>query len=195
MTVAGHPAPRSDCTAGACLHRFTVAEYGRMKELGILASTDPVELLKGFICIKMDYGPPYEVPVGIPPEVLVEAARLPGVPLRRFTVGEYDRMGEGGVFRPDLRHELAEGWVVDKMVHNPRHDSCVQRLAKSLSRLIGESGKSACSPRYPSMMAGRSRTWRWSLDPWAVMTRTIRCQLTSLFWSRLRTAPWPTTAQ
>lgn len=138
MTVAAHPISRSASAPGALLHRFTVTEYGRLRDLNILGSRDPVELLEGGICIKMDYGPPYEVPAGIPPEILSAQSRLPGVPLRRFSVAEYDRMVEGGVFRPDLRHELVEGWVVDKMVHNPRHDSCVQRLAKALSRLLGD---------------------------------------------------------
>jgi Uma2 family endonuclease len=49
----------------------------------------------------------------------------PALPLRRFTVDEYRRMGETGVLTKDDRVELLEGWIVQKTVHNPPHDATV----------------------------------------------------------------------
>lgn len=43
----------------------------------------------------------------------------PPFPVRRFTVGEYHRMGELGLLSEADRVELLEGWIVPKMIHNP----------------------------------------------------------------------------
>ena len=137
MTVAHRPQSPRNQSAGVRLHRFTVAEYDRITSMGILGAGEPVELIEGFIPVKMDEGPPYEVPLGIPPEALIEPEQLPGVPLRRFAVREYDRMVQAGILPGELKHELVEGWVVEKMVHNPRHDSALQRLAKALAGCLG----------------------------------------------------------
>lgn len=54
-------------------------------------------------------------------------AQPPPVPLRRFTVKEYHLLGEAGILTDDDRVELLEGWIVQKMVHNPRHDATIDK--------------------------------------------------------------------
>lgn len=43
----------------------------------------------------------------------------PPLPLRRFSVEQYHRLGEMGVLTPDDRVELLEGWIVEKMKQRP----------------------------------------------------------------------------
>jgi Uma2 family endonuclease len=56
----------------------------------------------------------------------------PPVPVRRFTVPEYRRLGETGILTEDDRVELLEGWVVPKMVHNPPHDLAIELVDDAL---------------------------------------------------------------
>jgi len=60
-------------------------------------------------------------------------------PLRthNFTVDEYHRMAEAGVFHEDDRVELIDGQVVEMTPIGPRHAGCVNRLNGLLSRLGG----------------------------------------------------------
>jgi Uma2 family endonuclease len=51
----------------------------------------------------------------------------------RFTVEEYGRMGEAGVFSPDVRVELIEGEIVDMSPIGKRHAACVARLTRVLT--------------------------------------------------------------
>ena len=62
-------------------------------------------------------------------------------PLRthNFTVDEYHRMAEAGVFHEDDRVELIDGQVVEMTPIGPRHAVCVDRLNGWLSRLVGDS--------------------------------------------------------
>ncbi len=50
---------------------------------------------------------------------------IPPSALYRFSVDQYRRMIDAGVFQNGDRCELLEGWVVRKMVHNPAHDGVV----------------------------------------------------------------------
>jgi Uma2 family endonuclease len=52
-TAAQLPAPYP-------IHRFTVAQYHRMIEMGILTANDKVELLEGWIVPKMPRNPPHD---------------------------------------------------------------------------------------------------------------------------------------
>lgn len=49
---------------------------------------------------------------------------------RYFKVGEYNRMGEAGVFSEDDRVELVEGEIVEMTPIGRRHASCVGRLTE-----------------------------------------------------------------
>lgn len=50
-------------------------------------------------------------------------------PPRLFTVSEYHRMTEAGIFTEDDRLELIEGGVVAMSPIGPRHAACVKKLA------------------------------------------------------------------
>src|SRR4051812_40189587 len=55
------------------LRRFTVDEYHRMIRTGILTEDDPVELLEGWIVLKMPHNPPHDATVDQSREVLQAA--------------------------------------------------------------------------------------------------------------------------
>ena len=57
---------------------------------------------------------------------------------RRFTVGEYDRMVQAGVFREDDRVELIAGEIVEMAPIGIRHAACVRRLNRLFSRRVAE---------------------------------------------------------
>jgi Uma2 family endonuclease len=62
----------------------------------------------------------------------VEVAR------RRFTLEEYQRMGEAGILREDDRVELIDGEIVEMTPIGSRHAACVNRLNQVLQRALGE---------------------------------------------------------
>ena len=47
-----------------------------------------------------------------------------------FTVSEYERMGETGVFAPDARVELIEGEVIEMSPIGSRHAACVDLITE-----------------------------------------------------------------
>lgn len=55
----------------------------------------------------------------------------------RVTVDEYQRMGDAGVFAPDVRVELIEGEVIDMAPIGNRHATAVRRLSKLLFDALG----------------------------------------------------------
>ncbi len=57
-------------------------------------------------------------------------------PLRLFTVAEYHRMAEAGIFTEDDRVELIEGEVVAMSPIGPRHAACVKKLAALIRERI-----------------------------------------------------------
>jgi len=67
------------------------------------------------------------------------AAKPPPLFMRRFTVEEYHRMIEAGVFAHDERFELLEGWIVAKKSRNPPHDVALDKSQDAIrSRLPAE---------------------------------------------------------
>jgi len=56
----------------------------------------------------------------------------------RFTVDEYHRMGEAGIFHEDDRVELIDGQVVEMTPIGPRHAGCVKALVQILYRTAGD---------------------------------------------------------
>ena len=54
----------------------------------------------------------------------------------KFTVEEYGRMGEAGVFSPGVRVELIEGEIVDMPPIGDRHAACVGWLTRTLTLLL-----------------------------------------------------------
>ncbi len=57
---------------------------------------------------------------------------------RRFTIHEYHRMAEAGIFGEDERVELIEGEVVEMNPIGSRHANCVRNLNRILSRQAGD---------------------------------------------------------
>jgi Uma2 family endonuclease len=68
--------------------------------------------------------------VEIEHEIEVEPSR------RRFTVEEFQRMGEAGIFAPDERVELIDGEVIQMSPIGPRHIECMFALEDYLRPLM-----------------------------------------------------------
>jgi Uma2 family endonuclease len=64
------------------------------------------------------------------------AARPPALFLRRFSVEEYHRMIQAGVFAHDDRFELLEGWIVAKMSRNPPHDVALDKSQDAIRQRL-----------------------------------------------------------
>ncbi|MBY0522515.1 MAG: Uma2 family endonuclease [Gemmataceae bacterium] len=73
-----------------------------------------------------------------PAPVSTCAPPVPVERLYRFSAEQYDRMAEVGIFRPDDRAELIEGWIVKKMGQHPPHARSIMRLNKQLLRLLSD---------------------------------------------------------
>ena len=56
--------------------------------------------------------------------------------MRRFSVAEYERIGNTGILTEDDSVELLEGLIVEKMTKNPRHDATIDVLVQLLFRLL-----------------------------------------------------------
>jgi Uma2 family endonuclease len=70
---------------------------------------------------------------------------------RRFTVAEYQRMGEVGIFAEDDRVELIAGEMYQMSPIGIRHARCVNRLNRILSRMAGpDMLVGVQNPIYPS---------------------------------------------
>jgi Uma2 family endonuclease len=60
MSVAAPPPPPTRFGPYAALRRFSVAEYERLIDIGILTDEDKVELLDGYVVLKMPRNPPHD---------------------------------------------------------------------------------------------------------------------------------------
>ncbi len=106
--------------------RFTTEEYHRLIDAGVLGPDDKVELLDGYVLYKADY-----------PELQPTDGALPEWrALRRWSSAEYHRMIDLGIFGPEEKLELLDGYLVLKMPQSKAHRAAVLRLATRLpSRL------------------------------------------------------------
>jgi hypothetical protein len=112
------------------IYRFSVDQYHRMTEAGILGEEDPVELLEGLIVVKGDSTLVPSIYVLKSPGSIVPQDLL--LPIRRFSVDEYRRLHQAGILKEEDRVELLEGWIVAKMSRNPRHDAVITKLHNKL---------------------------------------------------------------
>ena len=62
----------------------------------------------------------------------------PDLAIRRWTVREYDRMGELGFLTPEDRVELLDGVIVNKEVNYPAHSGRVAQLFRFFAKLEQE---------------------------------------------------------
>jgi Uma2 family endonuclease len=75
-------------------------------------------------------------------------------PRRLFTVEEYHRMAEAGIFEPDERVELIEGEILQMAPIGPRHAGCVINATELfVARLRG---RALISPQNPVVIRPRS---------------------------------------
>ncbi len=63
---------------------------------------------------------------------------LPEISRYCFTVAEFERMGEAGVFTKDARLELIEGEIIEMSPIGSRHAACVNFLSRFLNRTVGD---------------------------------------------------------
>ena len=73
---------------------------------------------------------------------------------RRFTVGEYSRMADAGIFSEDDRVELIDGAVVDMVPIGAPHAGVIIRLNHLLSRVVGD--RAMISPQNPVRLSDSS---------------------------------------
>jgi Uma2 family endonuclease len=59
---------------------------------------------------------------------------IPDLPVYRFTVEEYHRMIDAGVFLNPV--ELLEGWIVPKMSKNPPHVRALQKTSRRVEQAL-----------------------------------------------------------
>jgi Uma2 family endonuclease len=53
-----------------------------------------------------------------------------------FTVSEYERMGQSGIFAPDARVELIEGQIIEMSPILSRHAACVEAAADAIRESV-----------------------------------------------------------
>jgi Uma2 family endonuclease len=110
-------------------HRFTVDEYCRMAEVGLLAPNARVELIEGQIIDKPHprvTNGARAVATGDPKPMT--ALLDDGSPGHRFTVDEFYRMAEVGLLDEDARVELIEGEIIDMPPPGSLHSGTVDWL-------------------------------------------------------------------
>ncbi len=81
----------------------------------------------------------------IAPAQPMSSAPLAGAPVQasapsefyRFTIDQYERMGEAGILTEDDRVELLDGYVVTKMGKGPAHFWVVESVEGALKTLLG----------------------------------------------------------
>jgi Uma2 family endonuclease len=71
---------------------------------------------------------------------------------RRFTVEEFQRMGEVGIFAPDERVELIDGEIIQMSPIGPHHVRCVFALDDYLRPIVGPEVR--ISIQMPVQLAG-----------------------------------------
>jgi Uma2 family endonuclease len=76
------------------------------------------------------------------------------LPRRLFTVEEYHRMAEVGIFQPDERVELIEGEIIQMSPISPRHAGCVINATRLFITRLGD--RAVVSPQNPVVIQPRS---------------------------------------
>ena len=112
------------------VRRFTVVEYRAMWECGLFAEEEHFELLNGLLVWNTDRMDMDEV----------QSATLlqTELPLRRFSVDEYQHLIAVGILAADERLELMDGLILTMSPINPKHADCVDRLTFALIRRLGD---------------------------------------------------------
>ena len=70
---------------------------------------------------------------------------------KRFTVDEYHRMGETGIFGPEDRLELIDGEILERSPIEQRHAARVARANALFVRVFGE--RAVVNPQNPPQLS------------------------------------------
>ena len=70
------------------------------------------------------------------PKTVSAPTDAPPRSVHRFTIDEYERLTKIGFFNPEDRSELIDGWLVDKVAHNPQHAGAVDVANAALAALL-----------------------------------------------------------
>jgi len=87
-----------------------------------------------------------------------------------FTLAEYERICEAGVFEPGTRVELIRGEIVDMSPIGPKHRATVARLDRLFNRLVGDAalvwpqGNPVPLPESESLLQPDLTILRWRHD-------------------------------
>lgn len=112
------------------LRPFTVDQYHKLIEIGVLGQGEGVELIAGYIQMKPGCGSL---------DNAIAAVRGNGaVFLRRFSVREYQLMIASGILEEDEPVELLEGMIVQVPLQNPPHSSAVYKAQQVLPPIVPE---------------------------------------------------------
>lgn len=119
---------------------FTVEEYHRLGELGVLTEDDKVELLEGWIVPKVIHVPCDDKGITMTGglDVAITSAAIPPYPVHTFSVEDYERLVETGVLTEDDKVELLEGWIVPMMTHGTVHGAIVGIVEEALRSAVPE---------------------------------------------------------
>lgn len=112
------------------LRPFSLDEYKKLIEIGIVAERDGLELVDGHLEMQSCYGSPDHV-------ISAMFGNRPAF-LRRFSIGEFDRMLAAGMFDDRDRIELLEGMIVQMPTQKPPHSVAIRKANQILSPVIPE---------------------------------------------------------
>ena len=116
--ILSPPPAKGDSQA---FHRFTVDEYEKMVELGILTENHPVVLIRGEVVDRTTWQARY-----------------------RFTPNECKQMIEHEIISPRDRVELGRGEVFADLSVSALHASCVRGLNRRFSRVLADNVVVSC---------------------------------------------------
>lgn len=106
------------------VHRFTISEYERLVALDECCSAGHYELLDGVIVWNTD-----RTDMGQVQQATLLKTQLP---LRRFSIAEYQQMISTGLLKKSDRLELIDGLILEMSPINPKHAECVDLLNELL---------------------------------------------------------------
>ncbi|MFN8491489.1 MAG: Uma2 family endonuclease [Caldilineaceae bacterium] len=107
------------------LHHFTVEEYHRIGEIELFQTEGHVELLGGLIIWNTDRTDMDQVQ---------KATFLyTELPLRRFSLTEYQELIAAGLLAEDEQLELIDGLILEMSPINPKHAACLDALSEILT--------------------------------------------------------------
>ena len=101
------------------------------------------------------------------------SAIAPPWPLRRFTVAQYEQLGQLGILTPEDHVELLEGWIVEKTNHGPMHGSSLGSCPIGCTSKYHSIFSFSVSSRSPQTEANLNLICRLSEDPTRVFARDI----------------------